>query len=79
MELQERLAAVLDDILPIQREDDGALTVHPEYPDAHFQKAETLAELGQIAEAAPYWPRYLTYDRRGPWADLARQRLSELR
>jgi len=57
---------------------DIALSVHPEYPDAHFQKAETLAELGQIAEAAPYWRRYLTYDRRGPWADLARQRLSEL-
>ena len=28
MSLQERLATVLDDILPIQREDDGALTVH---------------------------------------------------
>jgi hypothetical protein len=28
MTLDERLAAVLDDILPIQREDDGALTVH---------------------------------------------------
>ena len=28
MTLQERLATVLDDILPIQREDDGALTVH---------------------------------------------------
>ena len=28
MTLEERLAAVLDDILPIEREDDGALTVH---------------------------------------------------
>lgn len=28
MTLQERLATVLDDILPFQREDDGALTVH---------------------------------------------------
>jgi hypothetical protein len=26
--LQDRVAAVLDDILPIQREDDGAVTVH---------------------------------------------------
>jgi hypothetical protein len=28
MTLQERLAAVLDEILPIQREEDGAITVH---------------------------------------------------
>ena len=28
MTLSERVAAVLDDILPIQREDDGAVTVH---------------------------------------------------
>jgi hypothetical protein len=26
--LQERVAAVLDEVLPIQREDDGAVTVH---------------------------------------------------
>lgn len=58
---------------------DLALEIHPEYPDAYFQKAETLAELGRLAEAAPYWRRYLGYDSRGPWAELARQRLSELR
>lgn len=58
---------------------DIALDVHPEYPDAHFQKAETLAELGRIAEAIPYWRRYLSYDSRGPWAELARQRLSNTR
>jgi hypothetical protein len=28
MELQERLVAVLDEILPVQREEDGAVTVH---------------------------------------------------
>jgi tetratricopeptide (TPR) repeat protein len=56
-----------------------ALTAHPEYPEAHFQKAETLAELGQFAEAVPYWRRYLSYDSRGPWAEMARQRLSESR
>lgn len=56
---------------------DIAMEVHPEYPDAHFQKAETLAELGHVAEAVPYWRRYLTYDSRGPWAELARQRLGK--
>jgi tetratricopeptide (TPR) repeat protein len=58
---------------------DIALAAHPEYPDAHFQKAETLAELGHSAAAVPYWRRYLSYDSRGPWAELARQRLSENR
>ena len=28
MTLSEQLAAVLDEILPVQHEDDGALTVH---------------------------------------------------
>jgi hypothetical protein len=28
MELQERLVAVLDEILPVQQEEDGAVTVH---------------------------------------------------
>ena len=54
-----------------------ALGVHPDYPDAHFQKAETLAELGRRGEAVPHWRRYLSYDSRGPWAELARQRLGE--
>lgn len=58
---------------------DIALEAHPEYPDAHFQKAETLAELGRVADAAPYWRRYLSYEDRGPWAELARERLNELR
>jgi tetratricopeptide (TPR) repeat protein len=56
---------------------DIALGVHPEYPDAHFQKAETLAELGRRSEALPHWRRYLSYDSRGPWADLARERLAD--
>jgi tetratricopeptide (TPR) repeat protein len=56
---------------------DIALGVHPDYPDAHFQKAETLAELGRRGEALPHWRRYLSYDSRGPWADLARQRLAD--
>lgn len=58
---------------------DIALGVHPDYPDAHFQKAETLAELGRREEAVPHWRRYLSYDSRGPWAELARQRLAESR
>jgi tetratricopeptide (TPR) repeat protein len=54
-----------------------ALDVHPDYPDAHFHKAETLSDLGRTAEALPHWRRYLVYDSRGPWAEMARQRLHE--
>jgi hypothetical protein len=43
MELQERLAAVLDDILPIQREDDGAVTVHHDETFASL-RVVTIAE-----------------------------------
>jgi len=39
MELAERLVAILDDILPLQREDDGAVTVHHD---------ETLASLRAV-------------------------------
>ena len=43
MTLQERLATVLDDILPIQLEDDGALTVHHDQTFASL-RAVTIAE-----------------------------------
>ena len=43
MTLQERLAAVLDDILPIQREDDGAVTVHHDETFASL-RVVTIAE-----------------------------------
>ncbi len=54
-----------------------ALDVHPDYPDAHFHKAETLSDLRRTADAVPHWRRYLLYDSRGPWAEMARQRLRE--
>lgn len=55
-----------------------ALDVHAEYPDAHFHKAETLAELGRGDEAIPHWTEYLRQHSRGPSADIARQRLEAL-
>ncbi len=52
-----------------------ALDIFPEYPDAHFHLAETLRDLGDIETARQHWQEYLTFDSRGPWADIARQRL----
>lgn len=43
MSLQERLAAVLDDILPIAQEEDGALTVHHDETFASL-RVVTIAE-----------------------------------
>ncbi len=54
---------------------DIALQSHADYPDAHFHKAELLHRLNRTAEAIPHWQAYLAQDQRGPWADVARQRL----
>jgi hypothetical protein len=43
MSLQEQLAAVLEEILPIQREDDGAVTVHHDETFASL-RVVTIAE-----------------------------------
>ena len=52
-----------------------ALSVHADYPDAHWHLADVLVQLGRPEEAVAHWQKYLEYDRRGPWADQARQRL----
>ncbi len=54
-----------------------ALEIHEDYPDAHFQLAEALHESQRCDEARAHWQRYLGLNARGPWADLARQRLGE--
>ena len=54
-----------------------ALDAHPDFPDAHWHKAEVLFSLERIAEAIPHWQRYLEFDSRGPWAETARQRLDK--
>jgi tetratricopeptide (TPR) repeat protein len=55
---------------------DIALQSHADYPDAHFHKAELLQRLNRTPEAVPHWQAYLAHDQRGPWADVARQRLA---
>ncbi|WP_437206351.1 tetratricopeptide repeat protein [Planctomicrobium sp. SH664] len=52
-----------------------ALDLLPDYPDAHFHMAETLHDLGDEPQARIHWQEYLQHDSRGPWADIARQRL----
>lgn len=52
-----------------------ALDVFPDYPEAHFLIAEVLHETNDGQTAREHWEAYLEYDARGPWADIARQRL----
>ncbi|MBM4077890.1 MAG: tetratricopeptide repeat protein, partial [Planctomycetes bacterium] len=54
-----------------------ALDLHSDFPDAHFHIAELLERSGKRADAIEHWRHYLRYDQRGPWADIARQKLGE--
>ncbi|MEZ6056061.1 MAG: tetratricopeptide repeat protein [Planctomycetaceae bacterium] len=54
-----------------------ALDIHPELPDAHYLRAQTLVDLGSPEEAVPHWQEYLRHDWRGPWAEVARQQLQQ--
>lgn len=56
---------------------DVALQLHPDFPDAHWHKADVLHLLGRADEAIQYWESYLEFDSRGPWAESARIRLAE--
>jgi tetratricopeptide (TPR) repeat protein len=55
-----------------------ALDLHPDFPDAHFHLAQLLDRGGESTAAAEHWSAYLHFDERGPWADLARQRLDAM-
>ena len=52
-----------------------ALDLHPQYPDAHWHMGNLLDQLGRGDEALQHWRPCLEFDRHGPWAETARQRL----
>jgi tetratricopeptide (TPR) repeat protein len=54
-----------------------ALDVHPQFPDAHFHLATALEESGEIDEARLHWEAFLIEGPRGPWADIAKQKLGK--
>ncbi|MCA9031359.1 MAG: hypothetical protein KDA66_11145, partial [Planctomycetaceae bacterium] len=56
-----------------------ALYVLPEYPEAHFLLAEVLLETEEQDEAALHLEAYLEHEFRGPWSEIARQRLEQIR
>lgn len=65
----------LGELTPARSCFERALQLLPDYPDAHFHLAETLHRLGEVQLAREHWEAYLQFDSRGPWADIARQRV----
>jgi tetratricopeptide (TPR) repeat protein len=55
---------------------EGALSLHPEYADVHYQLARALGELGRTAEAEQHWREFLRLAPDSPWADEAQRILT---
>jgi tetratricopeptide (TPR) repeat protein len=55
----------------------GALAVHDDYADVHYNLARALDELGRRDEAASHWERFVELAPDSPWAEEARARISD--
>jgi len=53
----------------------GALALHDDFPDVHYNLGRLLDQLDRIREADQHWKRFLQLAPGSPWADEARQRL----
>ncbi|MEM6365840.1 MAG: MerR family DNA-binding transcriptional regulator [Planctomycetota bacterium] len=53
----------------------GALSLHDDYSDVHYNLAKILDELNARDEARSHWERFLELVPNSPWADEARDRL----
>jgi tetratricopeptide (TPR) repeat protein len=47
------------------------------YPDAHYNLADLLGDLGEHEEARRHWQAYLQQDQHSAWANYARSRLEK--
>ncbi len=54
---------------------EGALSIHGDYPDAHYHLARTLDDLFRLEEAEIHWRTFIELAADSPWADEARDRL----
>jgi len=80
IEAWTQLGCVLEEVgeLAAAREAfEVALDRHPDFAEAHFHLAQVLERTGQPEAARDHWRAYLTFEQHGPWADVARERLSQ--
>lgn len=79
IEAWTQLGCVLEEVGELDAAQEAfsvALDRHPDFPEAHFHLAQVLDRAGQADAAREHWQAYLTFDQHGPWADIARERLS---
>ncbi len=50
-----------------------ALSINPEYPEAHFYLAVTLEKLGRSTDARPHWRQYRLLAPHGEFVELAKE------
>ena len=51
----------------------GALALHSDYADVHYQMARALGELGRNSAAEEHWREFLRLSPDSPWAEEARR------
>ena len=56
-----------------------ALSLNPQYADAHFNIALLCERQGDALKAVHHWKAYLKLDGAGQWAEIARRQLERLR
>ena len=55
----------------------GAISLHEEYADVHYNLAKTLDEMGRNVESRHHWQRFLELSPDSPWAAEAMERLDD--
>jgi tetratricopeptide (TPR) repeat protein len=72
------LQAEHDELQAAETSFSTALAIHPANPDALLHYAQLLDRLNRPRDAVVCWREYLQHERRGPWADRARDRIADL-
>ncbi|QGJ70140.1 O-linked GlcNAc transferase [Planctomycetales bacterium 10988] len=57
---------------------EGALSLHPDYPDAHYHLANLYDDQQQLSPAVEHWKKFLELSPESPWAEEIQNRLQEV-
>ncbi|MFQ6112616.1 MAG: tetratricopeptide repeat protein [bacterium] len=73
------VAARHDDNVAALNAFERALEILPDYPEAAYNRAMILQQLGRQEEAKKAWQDYLIIDNRSEWSKVAQRRLSSIK